>query len=99
MVLLFYYLSLLNILDAFITFFGLKNSYIQEINPLMNHLYEEDPLLFISTKLAFSVFLYLFILLKKVPTSSLTKRLTLFASSFYTIIFFLHCYWLIELLR
>lgn len=95
MVLLFHYLSALNIFDAFVTFFGLQNSIIEEMNPLMNNLYEVNPFLFILTKLAFSVFLYLFIFLKKVPNSRVTKGLTLFASSIYTGIFFLHCYWLI----
>jgi hypothetical protein len=97
-VLLFHYLSLLNIFDAFITYFGLENRFIQESNPLMNSLYEADPALFIFTKLAFSLFLYLFIFLKKVPTSALIKRLTVFATSLYTLIFSLHCYWLIVLI-
>ncbi|WP_420489086.1 DUF5658 family protein [Neobacillus vireti] len=98
MVLLFHYLSILNIFDAFITYFGLENSYIQEMNPLMNRIYEADPALFIILKLAFSLCLYLFIFLKKVPSSSLIKGLTVFATSFYTLIFFLHCYWLIVLI-
>lgn len=94
-VLLFHYLSLLNIFDAGITYFGLENGFIQESNPLMNSLYEADPALFIFTKLALSLFLYLFIFLKKVPTSVHIKRLTVFATSFYTLVFFLHCYWLL----
>jgi hypothetical protein len=97
-VLLFHYLSLLNIFDAIITYFGLENSFIQEMNPLMSKIYEADPALFLTTKLAFSLCLYLFIFFKKVPTSSLTKGLTVFASSFYTLIFFLHCYWLVILI-
>lgn len=98
MVLLFHYLSLLNIFDGIITFFGLKNSHIQEMNPLMSKIYETDPALFLLTKLVFSLCLYLFIIFKKVPTSALTKGLTVFASSFYTLVFFLHCYWLIVLI-
>ena len=43
MVLLFHYLSLLNIFDAVITYFGLENSYIQEMNPLMSSVYAADP--------------------------------------------------------
>ncbi|MFP7297178.1 DUF5658 family protein [Neobacillus niacini] len=97
-VFLFHYLSLLNIFDAFITFFGLENSLIEEMNPLMRRIYEADPALFLMTKLAFSLCLYLFIIFKKVPATSLTKGLTVFASSFYTIIFFLHCYWLFVLI-
>jgi hypothetical protein len=33
-----------------------------------------------------------------VPTSTAIKGLTVFASSFYTLVFFLHCYWLVDLL-
>ncbi|WP_420489506.1 DUF5658 family protein [Neobacillus niacini] len=98
MVLLFHYLSLLNIFDAIITYFGLENSYILEMNPLMSSAYAADPSLFIFIKLMFSLSIYLFILFKKVPTSSLIRGLTVFASSFYTIIFFLHCYWLVMLI-
>ena len=98
MILLFHYLSLLNIFDAFITYFGLENSFIQEMNPLMSRIYETHPLLFIFTKLAFSLCIYLFIVFKKVPTSSLIRGLTVFATSFYTIVFFLHCYWLVVLI-
>lgn len=94
MVVLFHYLSVLNIFDAFITYFGLKNSLIAEMNPLMNRLFETNPALFVLTKLAFSTGLYLFILFKKVPTSAFTKGLTVFASSFYTVTFILHCFWL-----
>lgn len=98
MILLFYYLSVLNIFDAFITYFGLENLFIQEMNPLMNKLYEVNPIFFIFIKLAFSICLVLFILFKVVPTSPVIKGLTVFASSFYTLIFFLHCYWLVELI-
>jgi hypothetical protein len=97
-VLLFHYLSLLNIFDAIITYFGLENSYIQEMNPLMSSAYAANPSLFIFIKLMFSLSIYLFILFKKVPSSSLIRGLTIFASSFYTIIFFLHCYWLVMLI-
>jgi hypothetical protein len=95
-VVLFHYLSALNIFDALVTYFGLKNALIEEMNPLMNHLYEAHPVLFIFIKLAFSVCLYLFIVFKTVPRSSLTKGLTICASSFYTVVFILHCSWLVE---
>jgi len=94
MVVLFHYLSLLNLFDAFITYFGLVNEYIEEANPIMGHLYETNPAFFLLTKIGFSVCLYLFILFKKVPSSTLIKGLTVFASSSYTVIFFLHFYWL-----
>ena len=65
---LFHYLALLNILDAFVTFFGLELSIISELNPLMNKVYEMDPILFVAIKVVFSLFLYLFIFIKKNPT-------------------------------
>ena len=95
MVLLFYYLSVLNIIDGFVTYFGLRFSLIEEVNPIMNQLYEINPILFIVTKLALSAFLYMFISLKVVPNNNLVKRITIFASSIYTGVFMLHCYWLV----
>lgn len=98
MVLLFHYLSLLNIFDGFITYFGLEKSLIQEMNPLMLKIYEAEPSMFLIIKIVFSLCLYMFILFKRVPKSSLTKGLTVFASCFYTLIFFLHCYWVVVLM-
>ena len=95
MVLLFHYLSILNIFDGFVTFFGLHFSLIEEMNPLMNQIYEVNPVLFILTKLTLSVFIYMFIFLKVVPNSNLVKGITIFASSIYTGIFMLHCYWIV----
>lgn len=95
MVRLFHYLSLLNILDAFITYYGLEKQLITELNPLMDRMYEVNPALFIFMKLLLSFCLYLFILFKRVPTSKLIKGFTFSATFFYTIVFGLHCWWLI----
>ncbi|WP_041967095.1 DUF5658 family protein [Mesobacillus selenatarsenatis] len=97
MTLLFYYLAILNLLDGAVTWFGLKYALISELNPLMHAIYEINPLVFISTKAALSIFLLLFILLKKVPRSFLIKGLTVFASVSYTAVFCLHSFWLIQL--
>ena len=44
MVFLFHYLSILNMVDAFTTYFGLKHSYIKELNPLMEGVYNTNPI-------------------------------------------------------
>jgi Domain of unknown function (DUF5658) len=95
MVPLFHYLSLLNLLDAFITFYGLEREFIIELNPIMNRLYQFSPVLFILVKLSFSIFLYLFILYKRVPTSKVIQGVVSVASFLYTIVFALHIWWLV----
>jgi len=97
MVWLFHYLSLLNIVDALITYYGLEMAIITELNPLMARIYEIHPSLFILLKLSLSMFLYVFILFKMVPTSRLIKGFAYTASVFYTIVFGLHCWWLVLL--
>jgi hypothetical protein len=97
MLLLFYYLSLLNLLDTAFTWFGLDNSLISELNPLMYALYEINPLFFLLAKTSLSVFLLLFIFFKIVPQSLLIKTLTVFATVSYTAVVFMHAFWLIQL--
>jgi hypothetical protein len=94
---LFYYLTILNLLDGAVTWFGLKYALISELNPLMHAIYEINPLLFILTKAALSIFLLLFIFLQKVPRSLLIKGLTVFASVSYTLVFCLHAFWLVQI--
>lgn len=96
MVYLFHYLSILNLIDGVITFFGLEYSIIGEMNPIMDQLYQLHPFLFISVKLTLSFFLYLFIFFKQVPNSKSAKAVTYFASGLYTVIFFLHSFWVLE---
>ncbi|WP_423409256.1 DUF5658 family protein [Heyndrickxia sp. MSNUG] len=98
MVLLFYYLSLLNLADAFLTVVGIENSLITEANPLMERLYSLDLSHFILIKLSLSLALLLFIFYKKVPESQIVKALTLFAAICYTFVFGLHGFWLVRLI-
>jgi hypothetical protein len=95
MVLVFHYLSLLNLLDAFITFYGLEMEFITELNPVMDRLYQVNPILFINGKTSLSIFLYMFIFFKRVPTSKLIIGITSVASLLYTIVFSLHIWWLV----
>jgi hypothetical protein len=98
LILLFYYLSLLNLADAFLTVAGVENSLITEANPLMERLYSLDQGVFIMLKILLSATLLLFIFYKRVPKSNLIKALTLFAAACYTIVFCLHGFWLIQLI-
>ncbi|MBS4174188.1 DUF5658 family protein [Bacillus sp. FJAT-49736] len=91
---LLYYLAILNLMDAFITFFGLYYSYIAEANPLMNLLYEINPYLFISLKVGLTILLLFLTNKWKAFHSPLPKMLVVFASTLYTLAFLLHSYWL-----
>lgn len=96
MILLFYYLTILNLFDAAVTWFGLKHSFITELNPLMDAIYQASPVLFFVIKSALSFFLLLFILFNHVPRSSLLKGVTVFAAIFYTAVATMHGYWLVQ---
>lgn len=97
MVYLLFYLTTLNLLDTLLTWFGIKHAFISELNPLMNAIYEINPLLFVFTKISLSILLLLFILFDKVSRSTLVKCLTVFTSLAYTAVFCLHAFWLIQL--
>jgi hypothetical protein len=92
-----HYLALLNIMDAFATLFGLSHSYIKEMNPLMESLYNIHPLCFLSAKLLLSAILYCLIYFEKVPVKRLFKAITIGAVTIYTFVFILHSIWLISL--
>lgn len=97
LVLLFYYLSLLNLADTALTVAGVESSLITEANPLMERIYSIDIGLFIALKALLSVALVLLILYKKVPKSKLVKGLTMFAAASYTAVIGLHSFWLVHL--
>jgi hypothetical protein len=95
---LFYYLTILNIFDAIVTWFGLEHAIISELNPLMGAIYEVNPVFFVIYKVTLSIFLLIFIFLKKVPRSPLIKGVTLLASLSYTAVVLVHGFWLIQLI-
>ncbi|WP_413632884.1 DUF5658 family protein [Mesobacillus jeotgali] len=84
----------MNLLDTFITWFGIRNAFIAELNPIMNAIYETDPLLFLFIKSALSILLLLFIVFSIVPRSSLVKFLLVFASASYSVVVIIHGFWL-----
>ncbi|EOR22865.1 hypothetical protein A499_15781 [Niallia nealsonii AAU1] len=58
MKILFLLLSLLNFLDGIFTFLGIQFNHISESNPIMNHLWEISPFLFLLLKICLSLFLF-----------------------------------------
>lgn len=94
MKLLFQYLAILNLLDAILTYYGLRNAYITEVNPLMNSLYETHPFLFIAAKFTLSFLLYFLSLYIKSRPAYWIKGISITASACYTFICLFHGYWL-----
>ncbi len=51
------YLACNNTLDGFITYWGIQNGWIGEVNPFMRALFLLDPLVFLMYKIGLSIFL------------------------------------------
>lgn len=94
-----YYLLLggLNIFDGLATHIGLSLNVIEELNPIMNGLYEIHPSIFIITKLLLSVGLYSVSLWSKTSQFSLLKWLTFAAIGLYSGICLMHLIWISSL--
>jgi len=95
---IFLYLSILNLVDGIVTFIGLEFALIEEGNPLMAQLYGESPILFLALKVFLSAFLYGFVLIKQLPTTSWIKGLTVFASVSYTFVCLMHGLWIFSII-
>ncbi|MHC0037567.1 DUF5658 family protein [Pseudoneobacillus sp. C159] len=91
---LFMYLAFINVFDGFVTYVGLITGNIEELNPIMNYLYEVDPLLFIGVKLSLSFLLLIIYFLIKEPKSVVLKSLLLVSSIIYTLVCLKHSYWI-----
>ncbi|KMJ60066.1 hypothetical protein AB685_04290 [Bacillus sp. LL01] len=87
-------LLILNIFDGAATYYGLHFQLIEEGNPLMKALYETSPLLFISFKLGISLMLLLFIKRNLTLRSFVLKVLSVAAVCGYSMVTFLHMYWI-----
>ncbi|CAN7193842.1 DUF5658 family protein [Rossellomorea sp. LjRoot5] len=92
------YILLLNLVDAFVTMYGLHFHYISESNPLMHTLYLTAPWLFLLLKVGLSfVLLFLLFHLKTDKRSSRVLLLvSVFAAVSYSCVFLMHGYWLLE---
>ncbi|MDP4551593.1 DUF5658 family protein [Alkalihalobacillus macyae] len=91
------YLGCCNLLDGFVTFLGLENGWIEEVNPLMRSLYEWHPIAFLSYKTGISLLLLSFLLFNKQIKSVIVRILLSVASIIYTFLLCLHAYWLLLL--
>lgn len=90
----FVFLAVVNALDALLTVAGLQLHVINEANPFMKLLYDLHPLIFISFKLSFSLFLYMFIHFKCLPALNAVKFVAYIASIAYVMVLFMHAFWL-----
>ncbi|QQZ10955.1 DUF5658 family protein [Heyndrickxia vini] len=90
-------MAALNIIDAVISFIGLKLDLIQEANPLMGYIYNQHPFLFLLVKLSFSFLLYSFLYANKIPTKNIVKYTTYTAVVVYSFVFSLHIYWIVKI--
>lgn len=88
------YLAALNIFDGAVTYIGLENSVIQELNQLMNTLYEIHPWLFLAFKTALSIILIILIATKVYPKTKIIQYSVSLASILYTAVCGIHLYWL-----
>lgn len=98
--LLLIYLSILNLLDAFFTMYGLDFHHISEINRLMDSLYNTSPWLFLLLKGGLSLFL-ITLIYKLNPDqrpSNLLLSVSVIAAVSYSFTLLVHIYWLLEVL-
>ena len=100
MKLLLVYVSILNLLDAFLTMYGLHFDYITEANPLMNHLYFNWPWLFLLLKCGLSLFLILlsYNLNPTKRSSNVILTVSVIAAVSYSFVCLVHGYWLLEII-
>lgn len=92
----FIIISLLNLLDGVFTYYGLHNSLIEEENPLMNHLWNIHPFVFLGVKIGLS-FLILFIAAfidKKQLVIKYWKTILIVVSLLYGLVMLMHLCWL-----
>ncbi|WP_075982021.1 DUF5658 family protein [Bacillus massilinigeriensis] len=91
------YVGFLNIFDSLATYLGLLKSLIEEENPLMNHLFQIHPILFLTIKMVLSLSLFLLISYKNLPQTNLLHLLSWISAFLYTIVFVTHLLWIVWL--
>ncbi|MBZ5749688.1 DUF5658 family protein [Metabacillus rhizolycopersici] len=89
-----YYLVFINIIDGILSYIGLKLDLIEEVNMIMNWLYDQNPIYFLMIKMLLSLLLYLLVIFRKIPANSWIYMLLVFGAVVYTIILFFHGVWL-----
>ncbi|MBY6051980.1 DUF5658 family protein [Cytobacillus firmus] len=92
---IFAYLASLNLLDGIITYFGIQYGLIQEGNPLMEFVYNANPVFFLLLKAALSCFLVALIFVQSFSFRRPIPELSIVASVLYTAVMGLHLSWII----
>ncbi|WP_099361890.1 DUF5658 family protein [Fredinandcohnia onubensis] len=94
---LFIFLAALNLLDAFITHFGILGGHISEANPLMYTIYEIHPVLFLFIKAMLSLCLISLYFIIRIPVNKFIRSLSYVATALYAYVFILHGYWITQI--
>ncbi|QFT89778.1 hypothetical protein FIU87_14035 [Bacillus sp. THAF10] len=84
----------LNLFDGAATYIGLHFQLIEESNPLMQTLYDLNPIIFLTFKVSISFLLFWFIMSKQLLQSMLLKAVSIVAVTSYTFVSILHIYWI-----
>ncbi|MEK5441868.1 DUF5658 family protein [Fredinandcohnia sp. FSL W7-1320] len=90
-------LAFLNLIDAFITHFGILGGHISEANPLMYTIYEIHPVLFLLIKAMLSLCLISLYFIIRIPVNRLIRSLSYIATALYAYVFILHGYWITQI--
>lgn len=93
-----YYLALLNLIDGILTYIGLKLNLIEEVNVLMKIIYEAEPVYFLIVKTLLSILLFVLCFYQKIPNNFRMKTISLVGATLYTIVMFIHVYWIIVII-
>ena len=92
-------IAILNIFDGYATNYGLQNNYIGESNPIMDYLWKVSPMLFLTLKILLSISVIIIsILIYKYSRAAFQRFFSytlLCISILYSIVFFLHIFWMI----
>lgn len=89
-----YYLVILNLIDGILSYIGLMLDLIEEVNMIMNWLYDQNPIYFLILKILLSLLLYMLVIFKKIPVNKWVHKLMVFGAIEYTIILLFHGLWL-----
>lgn len=89
-----FYLAILNMVDGTITYIGLKLNIIDEGNPAMSLLYEYNSAYFLLLKFSLSAFLVLILCYTNITPSKIFGFFSLVGATLYTIVMFMHAYWI-----
>nr|WP_269448520.1 DUF5658 family protein [Metabacillus kandeliae] len=81
-------------MDMCATFSGLKLGFIYELNPVMNALYQADPILFAAVKLSFSLILVALVINVPIKINVFLRWATAAACILYTLILGMHSLWI-----